>query len=150
MTNARTCVLMCQPSASKAIECDIKPATISTTIIAAVIPITMRVAVPHAKNPARNRASYENASDQCDACRVKIARSHKNGQRALLFSGLKMWYAILSPRPGRAGAGPLSEMKDDRALRHPKGWCHERRDNCMCVPIETCSRRWRLETYSRA
>ena len=36
-------MLMCQPSASKAIECDVMPATISTIIIAAVIPITMRV-----------------------------------------------------------------------------------------------------------
>ena len=36
-------MLMCQPSASKAIECDINPATISTIIIAAVTPITIRV-----------------------------------------------------------------------------------------------------------
>jgi hypothetical protein len=41
--NAIKCVLMCRPSASNAIECDINPAAISTTIIAAVIPITMRV-----------------------------------------------------------------------------------------------------------
>src|SRR5437867_1645914 len=34
---------MCQPSASNAIECDINPTTISTTIITAVTPITMRV-----------------------------------------------------------------------------------------------------------
>jgi hypothetical protein len=34
---------MCQPSANNAIECDINPTAISTTIIAAVIPITMRV-----------------------------------------------------------------------------------------------------------
>ena len=41
--NAITCVLICQPSASNAIECDINPTAISTTIIAAVIPITIRV-----------------------------------------------------------------------------------------------------------
>jgi hypothetical protein len=34
---------MCQPSARNAVECDINPTAISTTIIAAVIPITMRV-----------------------------------------------------------------------------------------------------------
>src|SRR5205809_7043921 len=34
---------MCQPSASNAIEFDINPTAISTTIIAAVTPITMRV-----------------------------------------------------------------------------------------------------------
>jgi hypothetical protein len=34
---------MCQPSASKAIELDINPTTISRTIIAAVMAITMRV-----------------------------------------------------------------------------------------------------------
>ena len=35
--NAITCVLMCQPSASNAIECESTPAVISTAIITAVI-----------------------------------------------------------------------------------------------------------------
>ena len=43
MTKAMACVLMCQPSASNAIECDMMPAVISSSIIATVIPITTRV-----------------------------------------------------------------------------------------------------------
>ena len=41
--NAMACVLMCQPSASNAIECDMTPAVISRSIIATVMTITARV-----------------------------------------------------------------------------------------------------------
>ena len=40
---ATACELMCQPSASSAIELNHQPATISTTIVAAVIHMTRRV-----------------------------------------------------------------------------------------------------------
>ena len=40
---ATVCELMCQPSASSAIELNHQPATISTTIATAVINITARV-----------------------------------------------------------------------------------------------------------
>src|SRR5207244_5486952 len=43
MRNALTCVLICQPSASNAIEWERRPAVISTTIITPVITITIRV-----------------------------------------------------------------------------------------------------------
>ena len=43
MPKAATCVAMCQPSASRAIEAYTLPATISTSIMAAVSQITRRV-----------------------------------------------------------------------------------------------------------
>jgi hypothetical protein len=43
MKNAATCVLMCQPSASSAIDPNAMPPPISTAIIAAVMPMTIRV-----------------------------------------------------------------------------------------------------------
>src|SRR5437868_9408775 len=43
MRNAVTCVLICQPSASNAIEWERRPAVISTTIITPVITMTIRV-----------------------------------------------------------------------------------------------------------
>jgi len=43
MESATTCVAMCQPSASSAIEPVMSPATISAAMVAAVIPTTIHV-----------------------------------------------------------------------------------------------------------
>ena len=55
---ATACELMCQPSASRAIELNHQPATISTTIIAAVIHITARVPRSAAWLPTSNTCSW--------------------------------------------------------------------------------------------
>src|SRR5438874_9083547 len=58
---------MCQPSARSAIECDTRPNAISSTIITAVMPITMRCVVPRRRNQERNCAYAEKANDPNDA-----------------------------------------------------------------------------------
>jgi hypothetical protein len=45
-------VLMCQPSASSAIECESSPTVISSTIIVPVMAMTIRVR----RSPGQNRA----------------------------------------------------------------------------------------------
>ena len=59
MRNAVTCVAMCQPSTSNAIELKATPAVISITIIVAAMPITIRV---------RRSADDESSAKSCE-CR---------------------------------------------------------------------------------
>ena len=54
---ASTCELMCQPSASKAMELNHQPAHISTTIVTSVIHITSRVPRSAAWLPSSNTCS---------------------------------------------------------------------------------------------